>query len=86
MAAQILSLVIFFVMFGLIITEKSERHISALGCGILMLVVVLGICMRSPRAIMETLNVSNIFTVGFWYEAGEASESSGRINWETNVI
>ncbi|MCD8215902.1 MAG: anion permease [Clostridiales bacterium] len=86
MAAQILSLVIFFVMFGLIITEKFERHISALGCGILMLVVVLGICMRSPRAIMETLNVSNIFTVGFWYEAGEASESSGGINWETIIF
>ncbi len=86
MTAQILSLIIFLVMFMLIITEKIERHISALGCGILTVVVVLGICMRSPKAIMEVLNISNIFTEGFWYQAGESSESSGGINWATIIF
>ncbi|MCC8097392.1 MAG: citrate transporter [Eubacterium sp.] len=73
-------------MFGLVITEKFERHISALGCGVLMFVVVLGICMRSPEAILNTLNLKNIFTLGFWYEAGESAESSGGINWATIIF
>ena len=34
-------------------------------------------------AAMETLNVRNIFTVGFWYEAGQSAESSSGINWAT---
>lgn len=86
MTAQILSLVIFLVMFGLIITEKIERHISALGCGIFTVVIVLGVVMRSPQAIMETLNIKSIFTLGFWYQASEASESSGGINWATIIF
>ncbi|MCD8158057.1 MAG: citrate transporter [Clostridiales bacterium] len=86
MAAQVLSLIIFFVMFGLVITEKFERHISALGCGVLMFIIVLGICMRSPEAMLNTLNIKNIFTVGFWYEAGESAESSGGINWATIIF
>ena len=40
--AQILAVVIFAVMFLLIVTEKIERHWVSLGCGMLMLVVVLG--------------------------------------------
>ena len=34
---------------------------------------------------METLNVENIFTVGFWY-AKEAEESSSGINWATIIF
>ena len=34
---------------------------------------------------METLNVKNIFTVGFWY-AKEAEESSSGINWATIIF
>ena len=34
MVSQILAVLIFLVMFALIITEKIERHIVTLGCGL----------------------------------------------------
>lgn len=83
MAAQILAVLIFLVMFVLIITEKFERHITTLCCGGLTLVIVFGLCMHSMDAIVETLNVHNIFTTEFWYETGESAESASGINWAT---
>ena len=50
-AAQIFAIVIFVAMFLLIVWDKIERHIVTLGCGLLTLVVVFGICMRSWTAI-----------------------------------
>ena len=50
MISQILAVIIFLAMFILIITEVWERHIVTLGCALLTLVVILGICMRSPSA------------------------------------
>ena len=76
MAAQIAAVLIFLVMFLLIIMDKIERHIITLGCAVVTMVVVFGICMHSMTALTETLNVAQIFTRGFWYTAGEASESS----------
>ena len=70
-------------MFALIVSEKIERHLASLGCGLLMLILVFGVCMHSGSAVIDTLNVGSIFTPGFWYSAGEASESSAGINWET---
>ncbi|MBD5088761.1 MAG: citrate transporter [Clostridiales bacterium] len=83
MTAQIFAVLIFLGMFILIITEKFERHITTLGCGLLTLVVVFGICMHSISAVMQTLNIQSIFTVDFWYQAGESTESSIGINWAT---
>ena len=48
-----------------------------------MLVFVFGVCMRSPQAILNTLNFHSIFTSEFWHTAAEATESSGGINWST---
>ena len=84
--AQILAVIIFLAMFILIITEVWERHIVTLGCALLTLILVFGICMHSPSAIIETLNIHSIFSPGFWHTAGEASESSAGINWETIVF
>ena len=53
--AQILAVIIFLAMFILIITEIWERHIVTLGCALLTLVLVFGLCMHSPSAIIETL-------------------------------
>ena len=83
MVAQIVAVVIFIAMFALIVSEKIERHLASLGCGLLMLILVFGFCMHSGSAVIDTLNVGSIFTPGFWYSAGEASESSAGINWET---
>ena len=86
MIAQIFAVVIFLAMFILIITEVWERHIVTLGCALLTLILVFGICMHSPSAIIETLNIHSIFSSGFWHTAGEASEASAGINWETIVF
>ncbi|MDO4313387.1 MAG: SLC13 family permease [Eubacteriales bacterium] len=86
MAAQIAAVIIFLIMFLLIIMDKIERHIITLGCAVLTMVLVFGICMHSMTALTETLNVAQIFTKGFWYAAGETSESSSGINWATIIF
>ena len=86
MAAQILAVIIFIAMFVLIVMDKIERHYVTLGCGLLTLVFVFGICMRDVNAIMETLNLRTIFTQGFWYTAGAAEESTSGINWATIIF
>lgn len=70
-------------MFALIITEKFERHLVTLACGAATLLIVFGLCMHSIDAVIETLNVHNIFTLEFWYESGSSSETSSGINWAT---
>lgn len=86
LAAQILAIIIFIVMFILIVMDKIERHYVTLGCAVVAIVVVFGIAMRSFDAIWETLNVRKIFTVGFWYAAGEAEELATGINWATIIF
>ena len=40
---QILAIGIFIIMFSIIISEKIERHIVSLSCGMIMLLIVFGI-------------------------------------------
>ena len=35
---------------------------------------------------MRTLNLQSFFTTGFWYAAGESSEASSGINWQTIIF
>lgn len=81
-AAQIAAIVIFLAMFLLLIMEKIDRHIVTLGCGLLTMVVVFGICMRDVGSIWNTLNLETFIHPEFWYSTGEAASSAG-INWET---
>ena len=80
-ASQIFAVIIFVAMFVLIVMDKIERHYVTLGSGILTLVVVFGICMRSGTAIWNTLALKGFATKDFWYQVTE-SESKG-INWAT---
>ena len=84
--AQILAAAVFVMMFLMIVLDKIERHYVTLGCGLLTLAVVFGIVMQSPDAVLETLNLRSIFTLDFWYAAGESSESSSGINWATIIF
>ncbi len=84
--AQIIATVIFLVMFLLIISEKLERHIVTLLSGLLTLVLVFGVCMHSMSAVINTLNFKEIGTLAFWYQAGEAAETSSGINWATIIF
>lgn len=86
LVAQILAVAIFIIMFLLIVIDKIERHHITLACGLFVLVVVFGIAMRNVDAIVETLNFRSIFTLDFWYAAGEAEESSAGINWSTIIF
>lgn len=86
MLAQIFAVLIFLVMFILIITEKIERHVVTLCCGLLTLLIVFGVCMHDVDAIMETLNLRAFLTMDFWYQAGESSESTVGINWATIIF
>ena len=85
-AAQILSVIIFIVMFILIVMDKIERHYVTLGCAALTLIGVFGLVMRNFDAILRTLNVKSIFTLSFWYESGAAEEAASGINWATIIF
>ncbi|MDE5620217.1 MAG: citrate transporter [Ruminococcus sp.] len=83
-AAQIFAVVIFVAMFVLIVMDKIERHYVTLGSGILTLIVVFGICMKSGKAVWNTLALKGFATKDFWYQVTE-SESKG-INWATIIF
>jgi Na+/H+ antiporter NhaD/arsenite permease-like protein len=84
--AQILALIIFIAMFLLIITDKIERHIVALVCAALTIVLVFTLTMHSASAVIDTLNIKSIFTLSFWYPGAGAESSSAGINWETIIF
>lgn len=84
LAAQIFAIIIFVTMFIMIVLDKIERHYVTLGCGILTLVVVFGICMRNGTAIWQTIAIRDFVKPEFWYQVTE-SESKG-INWATIVF
>lgn len=86
MVSQIFAIVIFVLMFALIIMDKIPRHWVTLGCGLATIIIVFAICMRSPNAIIDTLNIKSIFTTEFWHTSGKGSESSSGINWATIIF
>lgn len=86
MISQIFAIIIFVLMFALIIMDKIPRHWVTLGCGLATIIIVFAICMRSPNAIIETLNIKSIFTTEFWHTSGKGSESSSGINWATIIF
>ena len=83
-SAQIFAVIIFVAMFFLIVMDKIERHYVTLGSGLLTLIVVFGICMKSGKAIWNTLALKGFATKEFWYQVTE-SESKG-INWATIIF
>lgn len=83
-SAQIFAVIIFVAMFVLIVMDKIERHYVTLGSGLLTLIVVFGICMKSGKAIWNTLALKGFATKEFWYQVTE-SESKG-INWATIIF
>ena len=84
--AQIFAVIIFLAMFTLIITEKFERQWVTLVCGGLTLLLVFaigfGFSEKSLIATIETLNIKDVFTLGFWYTKNAHLSSKG-IDWAT---
>jgi Na+/H+ antiporter NhaD/arsenite permease-like protein len=83
--AQILALVIFLVMFGVITWGKVHRYIPALVGAVLVLVVVFLIVMKDAGLIRNVLNLGQLVEARFWLPGKEHIESRG-INWQTIVF
>ena len=86
MLAQVLAIIIFLAMFLLIILEICDMLLISVACCVLTLLFVWGLGMHIMLAIMRTLNLQSFFTTGFWYAAGESSEASSGINWQTIIF
>ena len=88
MLAQVSAVIIFVAMFVLIVTDKIERHLVTLACGLLTLLVVFGLFMQNGGAIMETLSFSSFADPGFWWAApgSEGHGGHGGIDWATIVF
>ena len=56
MAAQVIAVIIFVLMFLMIMLDKFERCVVTLTAGAATMVLVFGLCMKSPDAILGTLN------------------------------
>lgn len=82
MAAQIVAVVIFVLMFVLLVTEKIERHIVTMACGIATVIGVFIICMKNWTIAWEVISLESFIQPHFWFTTGEATTSVG-INWET---
>ena len=82
MAAQIIAVVIFVAMFVLLVTEKIERHLVTMGCGIRMVLGVFIICMKDWTIAWDVISLESFIEPHFWFTTGEATTSVG-INWET---
>ena len=83
MGAQITAIIIFLLMFVLIVRDKIERHIVTLACGLGVLILVFGIGMRSVDAILNVLNLGQIFTTDFWIELSSVEKEASGINCAT---
>ncbi len=83
--AQILALVIFLAMFGVIMWGKVHRYIPALIGAALVIVIVFLVIMRDARLIAETFNFGQLGASKFWYPGHEPIESKG-VNWQTIIF
>ena len=71
-------------MFGLVITEKIEKHITTLICGAAMMLFVFGFCMGWRFDLMwSVLSFESMTHLGFWY--GHHDHEAG-IDWATIIF
>ena len=86
MAAQIIAVIIFVIMFVLIVMDRIPRQWVTLGCAACTMIFVFGICMKSPAAMLQALNLKTIFTPTFWITSSEAGEATTGVNWATIIF
>lgn len=86
MLAQIIAVVIFVAMFAMIIMDVTENYKITLTCALATIVILFGIVMHSPKAIINTLALKQMVSLPFWYESGHATSDSSGINWATIIF
>lgn len=84
--SQILAIIIFVLMFGMVVWDKFEKQYVTLFAAAATLILVFGFAMHSLSAIWETLNIRSVFEVDFWYVGGKAREAASGINWATIIF
>jgi Na+/H+ antiporter NhaD/arsenite permease-like protein len=83
--SQILSIIIFMAVLGILIWDKIPRYIPALiGGALTILIIFLGI-MHSPGTAWKVLNLEQLWQYRFWVPGSEHIESAG-INWQTIIF
>lgn len=83
--SQILAILVFTVMFIAIVIGKVHRYIPALIGAALTIVVILLITLKSTEAVLNVLNLEQLFQFRFWIPGQEHIESHG-INWQTIIF
>jgi len=84
--SQIVAVVIFIAMFGVIVSGKVDRFIPAIVGGALTIgVVFLGI-LQSTESVLNVLNFSQLGESWFWFPGSIAHESTGGVNWQTIIF
>ncbi|MBE6764054.1 MAG: citrate transporter [Ruminococcaceae bacterium] len=89
MAAQIVAICIFVIMFGLVITEKIEKHITTLVCGAAVMLLVFGFFGGwNFHTMWEVLSFEPLATLEFWWSglAHEGGGHAGGIDWGTIIF
>ena len=86
MAAQIIAVTIFVIMFVMIVMDKVPRQYVTLGCAAATMIFVFGVCLKSPEAMLKALNLRTIFTRDFWIATSEGGEATTGINWATIIF
>jgi len=85
MLAQIFAVVIFLVMFIVIIINKLPRYVPALVGGVLTILAVFLIIMKSPATVVHVLNFGQLGQAVFWVPGHKPFESVG-VNWQTIIF
>lgn len=83
--SQILALAIFVVMFIVIVVGKVHRFIPALIGAALTIIVVFLIILKSPLAVSNVLNLTQLGQFRFWIPGQAPIESHG-VNWQTIIF
>jgi Na+/H+ antiporter NhaD/arsenite permease-like protein len=83
--AQIFAVAIFLLMFIIIIINKLPRYIPALIGGVLTILIVFLLIMKSPATVLDVLNFGQIAQAAFWIPGHEPLESVG-VNWQTIIF
>lgn len=81
-----IAVIIFVLMFVFILLDKVEHHWVTLSCAAATLILVFGVALSSWDMTFEVLNLASVFNPSFWYETGQAAESTVGINWATIIF
>ncbi len=84
--SQILSLLIFVLMFATIIWGRLHRYIPALAAGLAIIFIVLLGVMKDPQAVLNVLNFGHIADIRFWIPGQQHLEAYSGINWQTIIF